>query len=329
MALASSPVANGSVLCLRALGLGDFLTALPALRGLSAALPEHRILLAAPKRLAPLAFWSGAVDDVIPTESLSPLVGKAVPALAVNLHGCGPKSHRVLMATAPRRLIAFRHESIPDLIGQPRWEPDEHEVARWCRLLAENEIATDPACLDLPKPPAGPWAGAVVIHPGAASGARRWPAERWSAIAGTLHAAGWRIALTGSRAERALATRIAADAELADTAVLAGSTDLIELSSVVAHAAAVICGDTGVAHLATAFGTPSVVLFGPTSPARWGPPSDRPRHVVLWAGSEGDPHSDLVFAGLLEIGIVDVLRACASLRLASPPSRAAARAPFS
>ena len=45
--------------------------------------------------------------------------------------------------------------------------------------------------------------------------------------------------------------------------------DLLELTAVVAAAARVVCGDTGVAHLATALGTPSVVLFGPTSPARW------------------------------------------------------------
>ena len=29
------------------------------------------------------------------------------------------------------------------------------------------------------------------------------------------------------------------------------------------------CGDTGIAHLASALGTPSVILFGPTSPERW------------------------------------------------------------
>ncbi len=66
--------------------------------------------------------------------------------------------------------------------------------------------------------------------------------------------------------------------------MLAGRTDLVELAAAVAAAGRVVCGDTGVAHLATALGTPSVVLFGPTSPARWGPPADRPQHRVLWAG---------------------------------------------
>nr|WP_249355415.1 glycosyltransferase family 9 protein [Nocardia farcinica] len=43
-----------------------------------------------------------------------------------------------------------------------------------------------------------------------------------------------------------------------------------------------VCSDTGVGHLATAFGTPSVVLFGPNPPAWWGPPPQRRRHVALW-----------------------------------------------
>ena len=57
--------------------------------------------------------------------------------------------------------------------------------------------------------------------------------------------------------------------------MLAGETDLLTLAATIAHARLLLCGDTGLAHLATAFGTPSVVLFGPTPPARWGPPVNR------------------------------------------------------
>jgi ADP-heptose:LPS heptosyltransferase len=75
---------------------------------------------------------------------------------------------------------------------------------------------------------------------------------------------------------------------LGPQAVLAGRTDLLGLSALVASARLLVGPDTGVAHLATAFGTPSVVLFGPTSPALWGPPADRPQHRALWAGRTGD-----------------------------------------
>jgi ADP-heptose:LPS heptosyltransferase len=74
----------------------------------------------------------------------------------------------------------------------------------------------------------------------------------------------------------------------------------------------VLAGDTGVGHLATALGRPSVLLFGPTSPSRWGPPPDG-RHVVLWKGSTGDPHADEPDPGLLRITVDEVLEAAAAI----------------
>ena len=121
------------------------------------------------------------------------------------------------------------------------------------------------------------------------------------------------MVLTGSRDERDLCLAIAGDAGLHSGAVLAGRTSLVELAGVVGRAPVVVSGDTGVAHLATALGTPSVVLFGPTSPRHWGPPADRSRHRVLWAGRTGDPHATSTDPGLLEIGVEDVRRAMAEL----------------
>jgi ADP-heptose:LPS heptosyltransferase len=77
----------------------------------------------------------------------------------------------------------------------------------------------------------------------------------------------------------------------------------------VAAAGRVVCGDTGVAHLATALGTPSVVLFGPTPPAEWGPPAARPWHRALWAGRTGDPHASEPDPGLLALEPRQVLEA--------------------
>jgi ADP-heptose:LPS heptosyltransferase len=81
---------------------------------------------------------------------------------------------------------------------------------------------------------------------------------------------------------------------------------VLELAAIVAAAGRVVCGDTGIAHLATALGRPSVVLFGPVSPDLWGPPPDRPQHIALWAGRTGDPHGRSVDRGLLDISVDDV-----------------------
>ena len=111
--------------------------------------------------------------------------------------------------------------------------------------------------------------------------------------------------ITGSAPERDLAGEVARRAGLGAGAVVAGA-DVMHLAAVVARAGRIVCSDTGVAHLATALGTPSVVLFGPTPPRWWGPPEDRPQHVVLWSGRTGDPHGSAPDPGLLAIGVEEV-----------------------
>jgi ADP-heptose:LPS heptosyltransferase len=118
------------------------------------------------------------------------------------------------------------------------------------------------------------------------------------------------VLLTGSARESAVAGLIAGKAGLAPGRVLAGRTDLDRLAKLVAGAGRVVSSDTGIAHLATALGTPSVVLFGPTPPQEWGPPPD-PRHTTLWAGRRGDPHAHEPDPGLLAIEpgtVIEALR---------------------
>jgi ADP-heptose:LPS heptosyltransferase len=310
---------SGRVLVLRALGLGDLLTAVPALRGLRRAFPRHRIDLAAPGVLAPLARYTGAVDAVVDAAGLAPLpVDVAGADVAVNLHGSGPQSHRRLLERAPRSLIAFAHPDVPESRDGPAWRADEHEVTRWCRLLGEAGIGADPSDLRLPRPPGWRERGLTVIHPGAASGARRWPPDRWARVAAAEWRRGRRVVLTGSSGERPCCTAIARAACLPEDAIVAGETGPVELLRLVATAGRVVCADTGVAHLATALGTPSVVLFGPTPPSLWGPPVDG-RHVVLWHGTRGDPHADDPDPGLLAIGVDEVLDALTRLDRVSRP----------
>ncbi|MEH1016098.1 glycosyltransferase family 9 protein [Micromonospora sp. CPCC 206060] len=283
------------ILALRALGVGDLATAVPALRALRATFPDRELVLATPAWLGPLVDLIGGIDRVVPTDGLDqPLQGTRTgghperPELAVNLHGRGPRSHRLLAATRPARLIAFRCPEAGHHDGPP-WRADEHEIDRWCRLLAWYGIPADPADLDLVRPaPDRTSVGVSIVHPGSKEPPKRWPPDRFAAVARKLTGRGHTVVLTGSPDERSLAGRVAAAAGLSDSAVLAGRTDVGELAALVAHARLVVSGDTGVAHLATAYRTPSVVLFGPVPPTLWGPPADRPWHRALWAGHRSD-----------------------------------------
>lgn len=295
------------LLVLRALGLGDLLTGVPALRGLRRAYPDHRLLLATPPELAGLALATGAVDQVVPARGLAPLTGPAGPDVAVNLHGRGPESHRLLRALRPRRLVAFRSAEAGHAEG-PAWRPGEYEVARWCRMLAAHGIPSDPADLALPPPPTTR-PGHVVVHPGAAHPRRRWPAERFAAVATALRRQGHSVVVTGGPAERSLARTVA---DRAGVPALADLT-LLELVSLIGRARLVVCGDTGVAHVASNYRTPSVLLFGPVSPANWGPPAGGP-HRVLWHGDgTGDAHGQQADPALLAITVEEVLTAAEEL----------------
>ncbi len=321
------------MLILRALGLGDLLTAVPALRAIASAYPSHERLLAAPRTLAPLAALircpdgAPAVHRVAHAVGLDPLpAGLSGASVAVNLHGRGPQSHRLLQAARPGRSLWLACPEVPESAGSPEWRAREHEVRRWCRMLSEQGVPASPDHLYLDPPPGEPpagTAGATLLHPGAADGARRWPAERFLAVARAESERGARVVLTGSEPEAALCGAIASQAGLAGDSVLAGRTDLADLARAVAAADRVVCGDTGMAHLATALGTPSVVLFGPTAPAEWGPPPARRRHRVLWAGMTGDPHGATPSEGLLEIGVPDVLGALEELPLSQRATEAA------
>ncbi|WP_338899732.1 glycosyltransferase family 9 protein [Streptomyces sp. TG1A-60] len=322
------------MLVLRALGLGDLLTAVPALRALRRHLPGHETVLAAPARLAAATAATSLVDRLLPTSA----AGRAMPAeldwtgsppdLAVDLHGNGPPSHLLLQRLNPRRLFAYAHPGTPGVPG-PVWRDDEHERERWCRLLGWYGIAADPESLGIPPPPTpSPAPGAVVVHPGADAGARRWPGERFAAVARELRRRGLDVVLTAGAGEKEAARSVAAAAGLPVDTVLGGADGDLpfdRLAALVGGARCVVVGDTGPAHLATALGTPSVVLFGPVAPRLWGPPA-RPRHRVLWhpAGDDsarpGDAHGTRPDQRLLRITVDEVVDEVVDL-LAHAPAR--------
>lgn len=306
---------SGDVLVLRALGLGDALTGVAALRGVRRAWPGRRLWLAGPVGIGSWLRDLSVVDEVVPAAGLDPLVLPPELAggghIAVNLHGRGPQSHAVLAATRPSRLVGFAADGFPD---GPVWRADEHEVDRWCRLVtwAGGACGREDLRLTLPEAstaqagasaPDDREAAPVLLHPGAASGSRRWPADRWSAVAAALASEGRHVIVTGGPDEVDLAARVVTDAQsqlrsespaAEHVETRAGTLTIPALADLVAHAALLICGDTGVAHLATALGTPSVLLFGPTPPQHWGPAIDEDIHAVLWHGDRthpGNPHA--------------------------------------
>jgi len=125
----------------------------------------------------------------------------------------------------------------------------------------------------------------LAFAPGAEYGpAKCWPAEHYAELARTLAAAhGLPILLLGSGKELALCEQIARHAEGA-CRVLAGKTSLLDAMALIAGSRGVVSNDSGLMHVAAAFGVPQVAVFGSTSPEHT--PPLNPKARVLWLKEE-------------------------------------------
>ena len=110
----------------------------------------------------------------------------------------------------------------------------------------------------------------VVLNPGAAWPNKRWPPDRFGALAAALRdRTGLRSLVTWGPSERDLADAIVGASSGA--AAAAPATSVSDLGVLMRDAALVVSGDTGPLHIAAAMGTPLVGLYGPTWPERNGP----------------------------------------------------------
>lgn len=301
------------LLVLRALKLGDLLVAVPALHALRRAFPGHRLLYAAQGWLADAVELVGGWE-LLPTHGLDVPVPlpPGVVDVAVNLHGSGPESQHRIAALEAKRVITHSGGGFDG----PPWRDDLAERERWTTLLQWHGIEADPLdCRLLPSGVASPAPGAAVVHVGAAYGSRLWPVDRFAAVAARLAGAGHDVIFTGSQAERERALSVAKLAGLPPTAVLAGELSLSQFAAAVAAASLVFSADTGAAHLASAYGTPSVVLFGPAPVEVWGPPPGP--HLALTRSEFrlGDTFAATPDPALLAVTVEDSLAAIRELKL--------------
>lgn len=305
---------------LRALhGLGDMLCAVPAMTALRNAHPQaHIALIGLPAVRWMLDRFGSLIDGLvpfpgfpgIPEQPFSPralerfvATARATPFdLAIQMHGSGTVSNAFTAMLGARAVAGLYEEtharpsgrffpyprhgsevhrclyltrsldcpSRDDRLAFPLNETDRHELVEHVRLrdvLGER---------------------IVCLHAGARDPARRWPSERFALVGDALAAAGHRIVLTGTAAERDTADEVAAAMRHAALNV-AGETSLSVVAALLERAALLVTNDTGISHLAAAVRTPSVVVFLASDPERWAP-LDRARHrPVVARGLACDP----------------------------------------
>jgi len=288
--------------------LGDAVMALPAVASVRRHLPDATLAVATPAPLEPLYAAVPGVDEIVGL----PMTGRGVlrpsthaamlrerafdlaillpnsfaAALAAKRAGIperwgtrtdfrGPLLTRAV--AAPRRQDAARHQSayyaellralgIEPLSVEPRIEPSAAMRAAGDRLLTQAAIDVDTHL--------------VGMAPGAAYGrAKRWPPERFAALAVQLSDGGATCVLVGGERDRGTAREIeswfssnAIPAGTARILDLIGRTDLGALVGVLARCRAFVTNDSGAMHLAAAAGVPVTAIFGPTDERATAPP---------------------------------------------------------
>jgi lipopolysaccharide heptosyltransferase II len=233
-------------------GLADVLADYPrAWRGrlraadtVSAFAPELAILLPNSLESALAAWYWGARRRVgFAGGGRSTLLTEAVPMPE-------PRPHQIdeyLMLVERSGAPATRREPV---LKPPEPDSDVRTQAR--RLLEEAGV-----------PPGGA-ARRIAVHLGAAYGsAKLWPLERVTEFCRLLVAEGATALLLGAPGDAGAAASITAAAPALS---LVGRDRPALLPAVLAEIDVLVAGDTGVAHLAAALGTPVVTLFGPTDP---------------------------------------------------------------
>lgn len=302
----------------RALQLGDMLCLSPALRALRAARPHAEItLISLPWAEDFARRLSDYIDrfEVFPgapgfpeqpaDEAALPGFIEAMRArrfdLLLQCHGSGERSNPLLQGFGAQRLAGFHgpQQASPDPRSFIAWDEERNEVLRYLDLLAHLGM---PACgdqLELPlraddfnalrqaAPGLAPPGEYVCIHPGARYSSRRWPVQRFAAVAERMAQQGWQVVLTGAASEAALCAQLATTARV-PLLNLAGQTSLGAMAALVAGARLLVCNDTGLSHVAAALATPSVVISSGSNARRWSP-LDQDLHRVLWTQTECRP----------------------------------------
>lgn len=280
--------------------VGDAVMTVPALRQLRHLFPQSRITLATRSWAEGLFEQAEFIDDLLVHEGsglrsvihqvrrwqkrdfdLAVLFPNSLEAALVASLARVP--HRIGYATDGRQRL-LTHPLSP-----PKWRSTKHEVFFYLNIVEELATAIGNAPAALAKEPDASLHVAesrkaaaiellrlkgvrdgrtlVALCPGSInSRAKRWPAERYAALADHLiDNLGADVLLIGSAAEAEVSREVSGHMRN-QPVMLTGHTDLAQLVGVLSVVDLLVTNDTGPAHIASALGRPTLVIFGPTNP---------------------------------------------------------------
>ena len=324
--------------------LGDLFHALPAVHALKTGLGAE-VDWVTQSEYADLVRCFTDVSDVIPFSRRSWMTGfkeagRVLRArrydLAIDLQGLLKSALVMRLARAPRRIgPSFHREGSRWFYTEVAGRPDKQrhaveEMMDVVRYLGLPDAGRE-FPVSFPSVPLGSGRPRIGLLP-----VSRWPSKNWPP-AGFVEVArrlqdtvGAAIYLLGGPGDVEVCRSIA-DQLNGDTQVLAGRTHMVQLGGILGGLDLLISNDSGPVHMAAAIGTPTLVVFGPTDPARTGPYGTIHRVVEGHAPcrpcfSRVCRHAGMpCFASVTPVRVADVafemLRAPTATRSADPPGR--------
>lgn len=288
-----------SILIIRPSALGDVCRSVPVLASLRSGYPEARIDWLVQDTFADAISGHPALSGVVPFERgrLGKDLKKIRPGstirflrdlraqrydLVIDAQGLF-RSGMLALTTGARRRVGYANAQEVGWLGyneRHHVDREVHAVDRMLALVERAGVRPDAVMRLYSLPAWKQWAEqtlgssrAAVLAPTSRWAGKRWPAERFAALAERVLGMGVeRVAIVGARSEREqcgplleLASR---DRRVLD---LIGRTSVGELMAVVERAAIVVANDSAALHMAVGFERPMVALYGPTSISRVGP----------------------------------------------------------
>jgi heptosyltransferase-2 len=278
--------------------VGDAVMTVPALRELRRVLPGAHITLVSRPDTADIFIEADFVDEVLVYDRTG--LGSAWTQasewrrrrfdLALLFQNAFEAAAIAFLARVPRRIgydADRRGKLLTQAIPLPVWKDERHEIFYYLNLVAELERTLYDASDEFNAPQFAldvsvdrrrgakeylrehglrSDAPLVLLCPGSInSRAKRWPAERYAAVADHFAATGASVALIGSPAEIEVSNEVS-QRTTNKPVVLTGKTSVAEATAIISVADILITNDTGPAHIGSAVGTPTLVIFGPTNP---------------------------------------------------------------
>jgi lipopolysaccharide heptosyltransferase II len=290
------------VLVVRLRSIGDTVLATPSLIALRRSLPHAQIDVLLEDWVAPLLENFDPVDNVISigTGSLARLktawrIRQAGYDVVFNLHG-GTTSSLLTRASGAKHRVGYSNYQYANLYtdllssSSDFWKTKyTHSAEQQLALLGFVGLAvedrprtrltvSDKARKSLEEKYSlqRPYA---LIHPSSLFHTKQWSAENFAKVIDELADKGIGAIAVASRTERAVLKDLKKYAR--SSLIVADDLSLPEITALASDATLFVGNDSGIAHIAAAVGTPSVVIFGSSNRNHWRPWTDAPNEIVF------------------------------------------------